>query len=73
MTATDALARDAAALLRPEPPALLRHEASETGPDSPRVFLAARHDVVVAMLCDEDRFSLVHYDLLLEQVAPGTR
>lgn len=73
MTATDALARDAAALLRADAPALLRHEASETGPDSPRVFLAARHDVVVAMLCDEDRFSLIHYDLLLEQVAPGTR
>lgn len=38
-----------------------------------RVFVAARHDVVSAVLSEEDTFTLQQYDDLLEQVVPGTR
>lgn len=38
-----------------------------------RVFAAARHEIVSAVLCEETLFSLRHYDELLEQVLPGTR
>lgn len=38
-----------------------------------RVFVAARHEVVSAVLSDGDTFTLQQYDDLLEQVVPGTR
>lgn len=58
-------------LLDPAAPAL--EPVPELGKAGIRVLAAARHDVVSAVLCDEDAFSLQHYDELLEQVLPGTR
>lgn len=58
-------------LLDPATPALER--IAELDRNGTRVFAAARHEVVSAVLCDESLFSLRHYDELLEQVLPGTR
>lgn len=67
------LARIAQGLLAADAPVLAPHPAYARSGNGPRVFVAARHDVVVDVLSDEARFSLSHYDHLLEQVAPGTR
>jgi cytochrome P450 len=60
-------------LLDPAAPALERLEALEDSDVPVRVFVAARHDAVTGVLCEEAVFSLRHYDELLEQVLPGTR
>ncbi|MCY1669966.1 hypothetical protein OVA07_02950 [Novosphingobium sp. SL115] len=73
MSGEEALARIARDLLHPGGPALAPHPAYSGSAKAPRVFVAARHDVVVDVLSDEPRFSLALYDELLEQVAPGTR
>ncbi len=73
MSAEAELARIGQALLEPGAPALLRCPALEKPAYPGRVFVAARHDVASAILCDTARFSLRHYDDLLEQVLPGTR
>jgi hypothetical protein len=65
------LARIARELHAPSAPPLLR--CAELERDDIRVFVAARHEVVSAILCEEDAFSLQQYDDLLEQVLPGTR
>ncbi|MBF9152401.1 cytochrome P450 [Novosphingobium jiangmenense] len=65
------LAAAARQLAQPGAPALLRCPALEKG--GIRVFAAARHEVVSAVLCDEETFSLQQYDELLQQVLPGTR
>lgn len=65
------LAAASARLFQPGAPALLR--CAELDKNGVRVFAAARHDVVSALLCEEDTFSLQQYDDLLEQVLPGTR
>lgn len=72
MTATAALETEAQRLLSPDSPALARFTPFENGGDI-RVFLAARHDVVSAVLGDPATFSLRHYDDLLEQVAGPLR
>ncbi len=59
-------------LLTPSAPALKRFTDLEHGGET-RVFLAARHDVVSAVLSDETTFSLRHYDELLQQVAGPVR
>lgn len=65
------LAAASARLFQPGAPALLR--CAELDKDGIRVFAAARHKVVSAVLSEEDTFSLQQYDDLLEQVVPGTR
>lgn len=60
-------------LLDPAAPALERCIAAEDPKSPVRVFVAARHDAVTGVLCEEAVFSLRHYDELLEQVLPGTR
>lgn len=65
------LAAASARLFQPGAPALLR--CAELDKNGVRVFAAARHNVVSALLCEEDTFSLQQYDDLLEQVLPGTR
>ena len=74
MSAATALEVEAEAqrLLNPDAPALARFTPLENGSDI-RVFLAARHNVVSAVLADEATFSLRHYDELLEQVAGPLR
>lgn len=59
-------------LLHPDAPALARYIPLEKG-GSAKVFLAARHEVVTAILSDENTFSLCHYDDLLKQVAGPVR
>ena len=59
-------------LLTPGAPPLARYIPLEKGGNI-CVFLAARHEVVTAILCDEATFSLRHYDELLEQVAGPVR
>ncbi|MFM6829838.1 MAG: cytochrome P450 [Novosphingobium sp.] len=59
-------------LLDPLAPALTRYHDLEAGGGT-RVFLAARHDVVREVLCDELTFSLRHYDELLQQIAGPVR
>lgn len=58
-------------LFEPGAPPLLR--CPELEKDGIRVFAAARHEVVSAVLCEEQTFTLQQYDDLLEQVVPGTR
>ncbi|WP_062347352.1 cytochrome P450 [Novosphingobium sp. CCH12-A3] len=65
------LAAASARLFQPGAPALLR--CAELDKGGVRVFAAARHEVVSAVLSEEDTFSLQQYDDLLEQVVPGTR
>lgn len=65
------LAAAASRLFEPGAPALLH--TPELDKDGIRVFVAARHDVVSAVLSEEEVFSLRHYDDLLEEVVPGTR
>ncbi|MCX7283431.1 MAG: cytochrome P450 [Novosphingobium sp.] len=60
-------------LLDPAAPPLERLATIEDPKSSARVFVAARHDAVSGVLCEESVFSLRHYDELLEQVLPGTR
>lgn len=60
-------------LLDPAAPPLERFAAMEDDDSDVRVFVAARHDAVSGVLCEEPVFSLRHYDELLEQVLPGTR
>lgn len=72
MTAASEQEAEAQRLLHPDAPALARFTPLEKGGNT-RVFLAARHDVVSAVLGDEATFSLRHYDELLEQVAGPLR
>ncbi|MGV3511294.1 MAG: cytochrome P450 [Novosphingobium sp.] len=58
-------------LFEPGAPPLLR--CPELEKDGIRVFAAARHEVVSAVLSEEGTFTLQQYDDLLEQVVPGTR
>ncbi|MBB4611895.1 cytochrome P450 [Novosphingobium taihuense] len=71
MSDQNLLASVAARLFEPGAPPLL--PCPELDKDGVRVFVAARHDVVSAVLSEEDTFSLRHYDDLLEEVVPGTR
>lgn len=71
MSDQDVLAAAAARLFEPGARPLLH--CPELDKDGIRVFAAARHDVVSAVLCEEDTFTLQQYDDLLEQVLPGTR
>ncbi|WP_298289362.1 cytochrome P450 [Novosphingobium sp.] len=73
VTVEEALATAGRRLLDPAAPALERCVAAEDPKSAVRVFVAARHDVVSGVLCEEAVFSLRHYDDLLEQVLPGTR
>ncbi|HMO68347.1 MAG TPA: hypothetical protein PKE25_06725, partial [Novosphingobium sp.] len=73
MTREDAIRAAGLALLDPQAPALVRFPGLEQRGHDARVFLAARHDEVSRILCDEAAFSLCHYDELLAQVAGPTR
>ena len=65
------LAAAAARLFERGAPPLLH--CPELDKDGIRVFAAATHDAVSAVLSEEDTFTLRQYDELLEQVLPGTR
>lgn len=74
MSEADVIAEVTAALLAPGAPPLLRATGLETSAaPQVRVFVAARHAPVTAILCDEAQFSLRHYDELLAQVAGPCR
>ncbi|WP_408591115.1 cytochrome P450 [Novosphingobium sp.] len=74
MTTADAVAKAVTALAADGPPPLQRApELEMKSAPSVRVFVAAHHAAVNAILCDEERFSLRHYDELLAQVAGPTR
>lgn len=73
MSAEAELAAVGRRLLDPAALPLERLESLEASKVPVRVFVAARHDAVTGVLCDEAVFSLRHYDELLEQVLPGTR
>lgn len=71
MSGSSPLAVAEARLFERDAPALLR--CPELDKNGIRVFAAARHEVVSAVLNEEETFSLQQYDDLLEQVLPGTR
>lgn len=74
MTKDEALAAAVALLERDGAPPLLRvPELEMASAPGVRVFVAARHAPITAILCDEGHFSLHHYDALLAQVAGPTR
>jgi Cytochrome P450 len=73
-TAVDPVTAYAQAILAEGGPELIRTpEFDLKAEPGSRTFVAARYSTVTDVLMDEARFSLVHYDKLLQQVAGGTR